>query len=245
MRKGILNNFIFIFLITVLLFFANCSKKPISASAQINTIPKDSLLFSFVVVGCNRVDKSDYSISNPSTANFHQLTRTFQDILSLKNKPKFFFFIGDMVLGYINDTALLRNELQSWVTLYEQSGLRQSGIELVPTSGNHEILVGKGRPANADAENIFVEVMKPYIKNDNGPVIGGMDSLETDQSQLTYSFDYGNTHFVMLNTDDVGKESRIPYRWVVNDIKKAKEKGAAHIFTLGHKPAFPFLAKMV
>ena len=226
-------------LILGLLFLASFSIKRSATSLQVNATPPDSLLFSFAVAGCNRIDKNDMSPSNPSTANVVQLNRTFQDILALKNKPKYFFFVGDMVIGYVdNDTALLRTELTAWVALYEQSGLRQAGVELVPTSGNHEVLLGHDKPANADAEKIFLEIMKPYIKNNNGPGIGGADGLITDQSELTYSFDYKNTHFVMLSTDDVEKVSKIPYHWVIDDLKDAKAKGAEHIFALGHKPAY-------
>lgn len=38
----------------------------------------DSLLYSFVSIGCNRVDKKDVSPDNPSTANLNQLRRTYQ-----------------------------------------------------------------------------------------------------------------------------------------------------------------------
>src|ERR1700741_5398231 len=80
-------------LILGVLFLASFSiKKPI-ASLQVNTTPHDSLLFSFAVAGCNRVDKKDILPSNPSTANVVQLNRTFQDIMALKNKPKYFFFV--------------------------------------------------------------------------------------------------------------------------------------------------------
>jgi hypothetical protein len=227
-------------IINIIVIFAFCQHAHCQ-NISVGRSSKDPLLYSFAVVGCNRIDKHDYSSSDPSTANVAQLSRTFKDMLSLKTKPKFFFFVGDMVIGYTaDDTDLLRQELSAWVDLYERSGLKQAGVELVPTAGNHEFLSAHGKLANANAEKVFIEVMKPYIKNNNGPGIGGADSLKTDQSQLTYSFDYSNTHFVILNTDDVDKESKIPYHWVINDIKEAKEKGAAHIFTLGHKPAYPF-----
>ena len=232
-------NFFSILPVACIVFLGSFSIRQPPASLQANRTPNDSLLFSFAVAGCNRIDKQDMSPSNPSTANVAQLNRTFQDILALKNKPKYFFFVGDMVMGYVdNDTALLRTELTAWVALYEQSGLKQAGVELVPTSGNHEVLLGHDKPADADAERIFLEIMKPYIRNNNGPAIGGPDSLKTDQSQLTYSFDYRNTHFVMLSTDGVDKVSKIPYHWVTEDLKEAKQKGAEHIFALGHKPAY-------
>jgi hypothetical protein len=217
-----------------------CNKN-FSGSSNIIIAEKDSLLFSFVSIGCNRIDKGDYSAINPSTANTTQLTRTFNDILSLKNTPKFLFFIGDMVLGYTGgDTAKLGSELRAWVNLYEQSGLKKAGIILVPAPGNHETLLDKNQPASRAAEQVFIQVMQPYIQNNNGPVIGGLDNLPVDESQLTYSFNYLNTHFVMMNTDGFARESRLPYKWVANDITTAKVAGAKHIFTFAHKPAYSF-----
>ncbi|MDE3236599.1 MAG: metallophosphoesterase [Bacteroidota bacterium] len=226
-------------LLPFLIPFQACSKKEFSAATQQPVT--DSLLFSFVTVGCNRVDKKDVSVSNPSTANVIQLKRTFSDILELKPLPKFLFFMGDMVLGYTgNDTAALRNELTAWAHLYEESGLKQEGVVLIPMPGNHESLLAKKSSASIAAEAVWVSVMKPYIQNNNGPVPGGADNVQTDQSRLTYSFNYTNTHFVVINTDAVGKESQIPYRWIYNDIAFARSSGYTHIFSFGHKPAIAF-----
>ena len=114
----------YFYLAFVLLVTASCSKKSYSNAI---TIPKaDTVLYSFVTIGCNRIDKGDLSPSNASTANLNQLNRTFNDILSLKNKPNFLFFVGDMVLGYTGtDTATLASELRNWVSIYENSGLYQ------------------------------------------------------------------------------------------------------------------------
>ncbi len=217
---------------------------PYASTAQggHNTAPgADSLLYSFVSIGCNRVDKKDVSPSNPSTANLNQLRRTYQDILKLPVKPDFLFFVGDMVMGYAGgDTAVLGSELRAWVGEFEQSGLAKVGIRLVAVPGNHETLMGKGKPASADAEQIWLRTMAPYIVGSNGPGIGGADSLVTDQSRLSYSFDFKGTHFVILNTDGVGKVSQLPYHWVISDIAKASTSGAAHIFLLSHIPAYVF-----
>ena len=52
----------------------------------------DPVVYSFVVVGCNRIDKEDVDLSkNPSTANVVQLNRTFADVAALTPKPNFFF----------------------------------------------------------------------------------------------------------------------------------------------------------
>jgi predicted phosphodiesterase len=74
----------------------------------------------------------------------------------------------------------------------------------------------------------------PYIVN-KGP----LSSIES-----TYSFDYGNTHFVILNqysndTCDNCTAGDVPdvlYHWLQDDLQKTAKK---NIFVLGHEPAYP------
>lgn len=59
---------------------------------------------SFAYVGCNRVG---FGVQNPapSTANATQLKQTLADIRPLPVRPKYFFFVGDMVLGMQADNG--------------------------------------------------------------------------------------------------------------------------------------------
>lgn len=201
-------------------------------------IPDDPA-YSFVVVGCNRVDKAD-TAGDPSTANIVQLERTFADIAALPQRPKFIFFAGDLTLGYTSDTVQLAHELEAWRALYEASPLAQSGTELVAIPGNHETQNGS-KIAYAAAERTWLRVMAPYIRRGgDGPTAGGPDSLATDQSNLTYSFNYRDTHFITLNTDPVGRDWHVPTHWVASDVASAQAAGAKHIFAIGHKPAYPY-----
>jgi hypothetical protein len=197
-----------------------------------------SVAYSFVVVGCNRIDKADSNLTlNPSTANVAQLNRTFEDIAALNPKPKFLFFAGDMVLGNTSDPAVLRNQLQAWKKIYEASPVKAAGIELVAVQGNHESQT-EGKIAVPSAEQDWCTIMAPYIKGSNGPKMGGADSLWTDQSKQTYSFDFNDAHFVVINTDPVGRDWRPPSHWIADDIAKAHSNGAKHIFAISHKPAY-------
>ncbi|MBT7201316.1 MAG: hypothetical protein HN914_12770, partial [Candidatus Marinimicrobia bacterium] len=71
----------------------------------------------------------------------------------------------------------------------------------------------------------------PYIVN-KGPV---------GSEETTFSFDYGNSHFVVLNqyydgTSDVGTDGDIVdalYEWLKNDLNKTNK---THIFVSGHEP---------
>src|ERR1019366_9119640 len=75
---------------------------------------------------------------------------------------------------------------------------------------------------------------------ENAPAVGA-DSISTDQRQLSYSFDMGETHLVVINTDPVGYDSSVPVSWLTADFAAAKARGAKHIFVFGHKMAFTYV----
>jgi hypothetical protein len=84
-------------------------------------------------------------------------------------------------------------------------------------------------------------VMEAYTgRGGNGPQPGEEDGLSTDQSRLTYSFNYRGTHFLILDTDPVDRDWRVPVRWIQKDLEQASARQAEHIFAIGHKPAFPW-----
>ena len=209
-------------------------------AALVDGGPSSGESFSFVVVGCNRLEKADITSGNPSTANLEQLNRTFAEVAALPSPPKFFFFAGDMVYGY-KDGPTLKTELEAWLAIYQASALPAKGVKLVPIPGNHEAQhkAGSSKLAYSDAETTWVNVMSSYIQGSNGPPAGGPDGLATDQSKLSYSFDYAGTHFVVLDTDPVGMDWQVPAQWVASDVAAAHAAGAKHIFAIGHKPAYP------
>jgi hypothetical protein len=210
-------------------------------------VPTTNYDYSFVTVGCNRVDYLDTTFTSgdpdyscgASTANVYQLKRLFTEIAHLNPLPKYLFMTGDMVMGYINDTVALARQLTAWRQLYESHPLSSMGIQLVVIPGNHETQdKAAGKKSFTAAERTFVRIMAPYIKGSNGPGIGGFDGLTTDQSKLTYSFDNGSDHFIIINTDPVGKDGIASYKWIANDIQNARANHARHIFAFGHKPAY-------
>lgn len=101
-----------------------------------------------------------------------------------------------------------------------------------PVVGNHEAETASEmdwlRNFNKDGNTL------PYIVN-KGPLA----SVET-----TFSFDYGNTHFVVLNEyandtcDDCtsGDVPDVLYNWLKDDLQKTKQK---NILVIGHEPAYP------
>lgn len=199
--------------------------------------------YSFVTVGCNRVDDVDSTANKPSTANVYQLNRMFTEVSQLSPLPQYLFFTGDLVIGYAKDTIRLANQLKAWVALYKAHPLSKTSVKLVVIPGNHETQdKAAGKLSFVAAERTFVREMSAFILGNNGPTVTGLvagsDSLTTDQSRLSYSFNYKTDHFVMLNTDPVGRDWKVPTNWINTDITAAKANGARHTFVFGHKPAY-------
>lgn len=69
---------------------------------------------------------------------------------------------------------------------------------------------------------------------------GQDDGLRTDQRQLSHSFDVGDTHFAIVNTDPAGADSSAPTRWLSQDFADARARGARRFFVFGHKPAYTY-----
>ncbi len=211
----------------------SCSKD--STGPQLDP---NAIAYSFAVVGCNRVLPAD-TAGNVSTANVAQLNQTFADLAAMSPKPNFLFFAGDLVVGYNNDSTTLDRQLKGWIALYQASPLANSGVELVTLPGNHET-DSASKVAWKPGERVWLRDMAAYItRGGNGPAAGG-DGLVTDQSKLSYSFDYKDAHFVTLNTDPVGNDWHVPTQWVTTDLAAARTRGAKHIFVIEHKPAYSY-----
>lgn len=246
---------------------------PVSAKEMTALPAADKVKYVFAVMGCNRIDGSDVDPSlNPSTANLAQLQRTLDDLVNLATLdpdgdikgavaiPKYFFFTGDLVYGHTSDDNTLNGELAAWMPLWENSAANKQGIRLVPIPGNHEFLVSLPNydqvPAiyqnpNSHVQQIWLNNVGPYVRGDNGPgpnKNGNPDNVRFDQSRLTYSFDDGDSHFMVMNTDfacknDGGDEqcgvANTPINWVKQDLAAAASNPKTkHIFAFGHKPAF-------
>ncbi len=143
------------------------------------------------------------------------------------------------------------------------AGLMEKGTYVVPVAGNHEVqskpLGKKAQEVNENAwranmadlilddarfQNLFGEIPTNENAGDtrasapgDGP---GGATLATDQSKLTYSFDFHGSHFAIINTDPVGNDGHAPANWLAADLAAAKARGVQHQFVFGHKPAYTY-----
>jgi len=156
----------------------------------------------------------------------------------MKTNPdiKFLIVAGDLVGGHDDDPARTKRELLHWkevmAPLYNNPNMVWPKIW--PVVGNHEVRHPK------DIDN-FKEVF-PDVFN-NGPA---------GQKGISYSFDFGNSHFCMISSDhwyygvpDDSTDDRRDWHyikdldWVETDFKSALERGVEHIFAFSHEMPFP------
>jgi hypothetical protein len=142
------------------------------------------------------------------------------------------------------------------------AGLMEKGTYVVPVPGNHEVQWkkaplpggGTGKQAQQVNENAWRANMGDLILDTNRFQFlfgeqpsavnvtnnGALDAFATDQSQLSYSFDFRGSHFVVINTDPVGGDAHAPVNWLATDLAAAQARGAKHYFVFGHKPAYTY-----
>lgn len=122
-------------------------------------------------------------------------------------------------------------------TAYEvnENAWRANMGDLIVDTGRFANLLGAA-PDYYDANN------HPAVNTSADPNVGtnGVDFITTDQSKLSYSFDFRGTHFAVINTDPVGNDGHAPVNWLAKDFADAKARGATHFFVFGHKPAYTY-----
>lgn len=135
------------------------------------------------------------------------------------------------------------------------AGVMERGTYVVPIPGNHETQWKSGG-------KIALEVNENAWRANMGDLIldgtrfesllgqpptsvnvgnnGALDGLGTDQSQLSYSFDFNGSHFAVINTDPTGSDAHAPSVWLKGDLGAAQTRGCRHFFVFGHKPAYTY-----
>ncbi len=101
-----------------------------------------------------------------------------------------------------------------------------------PAIGNHEVLDGAGPDGKkGDGEENFISVFADKL-----PVQDGLG-----RKVSYYSFDYLESHFIVLDTAWPGSEKyglfpgSSQWQWLVQDLEAARPKNR-HIFVFGHQP---------
>jgi hypothetical protein len=228
---------------------SNNKNSGMSATLISSNTPSNDIAFSFVFVGCNRVDRGDVHNVGPSTANEYALTRIISEVASLPNKPDVFFFLGDLVVGESTNDAV-NQQLTAWNGLFDSITAKHplTGTEFVAVPGNHEMLAwvqsANGEFPLAGSTDIWMNQLSSYMPTDRTKIVGDA----ADVNQMTFSFVRGNVAFIVMNTDTYnppsnghpnGQESVTPTGWIVAQVQQYRALASiGHIFVLGHKPIY-------
>jgi len=199
--------------------------------------------------------------------NSRALSRILREVAAQKNQ--LLFFNGDMVMGYgkagpavspsvddvmASDLMAFNRQYGFWRGMV--ATLMEAGTYVVPVPGNHEVQSkAAGKKAVVENENAWRANMGDLIIDTQRfkTIVGleashlntqdnaAADSLASDQSRLSYSFDVTDSHFAVVNTDPVGNDGVAPAKWLASDMESARARGAKHFFVFGHKPAFTYV----
>lgn len=125
--------------------------------------------------------------------------------------------------GIVNGVSITKTAQQ----VNENAWKDNMGDLILDQTRLNNILASTGLSLNANTWNVA-----------NAPTATS-DGLSTDQTQLSYSFDIGTSHFAVINTDPVGNDGHAPNNWLDADLNYAvSHTGAKQLFVFGHKPAF-------
>ena len=230
----------------------------IDAIGPIDGSVEDTVVMSFAFVGGCRVSKSDLDpVNNPSSANLPELQQTLADLAALPDPPTYWFFVGDLVDGLVSGHTTFKAQLNAWAQIYDATTLPMI-LSLVPVVGNHEMLLKtKVNGTSVEISNSSADaVWNSWVATNgfashggNGPTNSppNDDALQDDQSSLTYSFDDGANHFIVLDTDSwttVADSTTgstqvgwVALNWLQADIEAAQANPQiTGIFLFGHKP---------
>ena len=228
------------------------------------TAPSPGGAFSFVFLSDGRPSLGGGFI-NFNGVNAEVTTRLIAD--AYRRGAEFALFGGDLSAGTTSSTEHLGMMLDTWRHLNDPVAHVMPIYEGI---GNHEWLYdaytdAQGNRYRTDKRgdsSTESEFGRRFVNPANAPAPESRDGVTgPPYTGNVYSFDYGNTHLVMLNTDywltsggtsgdtSLGLKllggNRNGYlmanqlAWLDRDLAAARNRGVRHIFIAAHEAAFP------
>ncbi len=148
-----------------------------------------------------------------SDENFAEAAETIKGAIATLPESEFTTILGD----FVND-----NTNEEWDWYFKNFVDNTMSTTLAPVAGNHD-----GNITNKFNINVFNSMFN--LSNEN------TDSNVNWVNGVYYSFDYGNAHFTVLNTNDMYPMSQSQRNWLVNDVTASD---ADWKFVLMHRALF-------
>ncbi len=130
-----------------------------------------------------------------SDENFAHAALTLKGALEVAPDADFVANFGDFVNDNTND---------EWDWYFNNFAFANNHYTLVPSAGNHD-----GSITNKFNTNVFQNIFA-LDESDNQSVEG-----------VYYSFDYGNAHIAVLNSNDMYPMTQAQRNWLINDMKSS------------------------
>jgi len=176
-------------------------------------------------------------------------------------------FAGDLVNG---PTSSVENQRMMFSTWKHVNDPVAHSMPIYEGMGNHEglqrfyldaanVRYATARVGDGSAE---AEFAAHFVNPGNGPQPETRDGVTGPPYKgVVYSFDYGNSHFVMLDSDywftngGASRETGLVWKllggnregylmanqlaWLEQDLAAARKRGLAHVFVMQHEPPLP------
>ncbi|WP_419912162.1 metallophosphoesterase family protein [Hoeflea sp.] len=155
----------------------------------------------------------------PGAAHEATLAKINTAISHMSARPEFIAFLGDEIIGLVNDAEALRTQWRHWHQT-EMKAISDLGVPLYNIAGNHTVF-------SADSEQVFRE-MNAHLPQ-NGP---------ENQQGLSYFVRHGDLLVVFVNTmcRGLGGEGHMETEWLAQVMKSNGD--ARWKLVAGHHPAF-------
>ena len=202
--------------------------------------------FAFAVMGDSRANSMSIEPdANINGVNVHELNAL--SYLAYLSGARFILFPGDLINGYTEDVNDVHLQYDTWCDAIAPI---RSRIPYYAGMGNHDTSAPwrsfTPTEDNKDLpypETIWADV---FVLPENGP---GACKDMPPYTENVYSFNYGNCHFVMLNSDynflkDAPRDAiyvryldEMQRQWLEIDLKSNLDKD--FLFVAFHQPAYP------
>lgn len=208
--------------------------------------------FAFAVMGDSRANPySSDPDANINGVNVTELNRLCQ--LAKVSGVRFILFPGDLISGYTEDVSESHLQYATWMDAVAPIA---SSIPFYPAIGNHDASAPwltfegeKGKEEKEEKEKLpFAETLwaDVFVLPENGPVA---PTSRPPYIENVYSFNYGDCHFVCLNSNynyikgapsdspEYNNIDEIQREWLKTDLQANLDK--KYIFVYFHEPAYP------